>query len=29
MACAFKAASLNMKDYEENIRRIFPIYKKG
>lgn len=29
MACAFKDAAANMKDYAVNIRKVFPPNKKG
>lgn len=29
MACAFKDATANMKDYAVNIRKVFPPNKKG
>lgn len=29
IACAFKDAAANMKDYAESIKRVFPLNKKG
>ena len=29
MACTFKDAAANMKDYAVNIRKVFPLNKKG
>ncbi len=29
MACTFKDAAANMKDYAANIRKVFPPNKKG
>ncbi len=29
MACAFKDAAANMKDYAVNIRKVFPLNMKG
>lgn len=29
MACAFKDAAANMKDYAVNIRKVLPLNKKG
>lgn len=29
MACAFNDAATNMKDYAVNIRKVFPLNKKG